>query len=55
MLKPKQSDKLDQGSARFYDIRKEIEHILIITHTDADDYAAETLKQGLSLMASLTI
>lgn len=41
-------DRLNQVSATFYDIRKELEHILIIAHSDADGYACAALLQRMA-------
>ncbi len=40
--------KLKQTAAKYYDIRKEIEHILIIAHTDADGYASAAILQRMA-------
>ena len=41
-------DRLNQISATFYDIRKDLEHILIIAHSDADGYASAALLQQMA-------
>ena len=41
-------DRLNQVAATFYDIRKDLEHILIIAHSDADGYACAALLQRMA-------